>query len=141
MVAISKRAEAQRRSGLARKIGNWENPRNGMQIIIDGCHRPLPTLKHSPIELRGLLPDKTVDEHKYFDESIDWRTLIAVLPTEQQTVVMLRYGLAGHKEYALAELGRVFSVSSQRISQIEQKGIAEIKRRFLKKMPKNNTSV
>ena len=50
-----------------------------------------------------------------------------VLTTREREVLRLRYGLEDGQSRSLAELGEVFSVSRERIRQIEQGALAKIR--------------
>ncbi len=56
------------------------------------------------------------------------RTAMGSLSQREQDVLRLRFGLSDGQSHSLAELGRVFSVSRERIRQIEQMALDKIRR-------------
>jgi RNA polymerase primary sigma factor len=48
------------------------------------------------------------------------RKALAALPPRKENVIRLRFGLGEARDYTLAELGEKFSVSRERIRQIEE---------------------
>ena len=55
--------------------------------------------------------------------------LFSVLDARQKKVLIKRYGLDNGEEQTLAELGRAFSVTRERIRQIEASAIAEVRKK------------
>ncbi len=55
-------------------------------------------------------------------------TLLARLDAREATVIRMRYGIGGAGEHTLQEIGEKFSVTRERIRQIEAKALARIRR-------------
>jgi RNA polymerase primary sigma factor len=53
----------------------------------------------------------------------DVRKALAVLTPRQETVLRMRFGIEQKRDYTLEELGEKFSVTRERIRQIEQKSL------------------
>jgi len=51
------------------------------------------------------------------------RKALAVLTPRQETVLRMRFGIEEKRDYTLEELGEKFSVTRERIRQIEQKSL------------------
>jgi RNA polymerase primary sigma factor len=62
------------------------------------------------------------------------RKALATLPPRQETVLRYRFGIGEARDYTLEELGDRFSVTRERIRQIEQKAIRSL--RFQLRRPK-----
>lgn len=81
------------------------------------------------------LADFVEDKHapKPSEEAIeaDLRTkirkVLATLPPRKEKVVRLRFGMGEAREHTLAELGEKFSVSRERIRQIEEETLRELR--------------
>jgi RNA polymerase primary sigma factor len=55
------------------------------------------------------------------------RKALAALPPRKENVIRLRFGLGEARDYILAELGEKFSVSRERIRQIEEETLRELR--------------
>jgi RNA polymerase primary sigma factor len=64
----------------------------------------------------------------------DVRKALAVLTPRQETVLRMRFGIEQKRDYTLEELGEKFSVTRERIRQIEQKSL-QILRHPLRRKP------
>jgi RNA polymerase primary sigma factor len=64
----------------------------------------------------------------------DVRKALAVLTPRQETVLRMRFGIEQKRDYTLEELGEKFSVTRERIRQIEQKSL-QILRNPLRRKP------
>jgi RNA polymerase sigma factor (sigma-70 family) len=53
---------------------------------------------------------------------------LAPLDTREREVLRLRYGLAGDREYTLADVGRRLGLSRERVRQIETRAVAKLRR-------------
>jgi RNA polymerase primary sigma factor len=52
-----------------------------------------------------------------------------MLTSREQEILRLRFGIGGGGENTLAEVGRVFGVTRERIRQIEAKALEKLRRR------------
>jgi RNA polymerase primary sigma factor len=64
----------------------------------------------------------------------DVRKALSVLSPRQETVLRMRFGIEQKRDYTLEELGEKFSVTRERIRQIEQKSL-QILRNPVRKKP------
>jgi RNA polymerase primary sigma factor len=64
----------------------------------------------------------------------DVRKALAVLTPRQETVLRMRFGIEQKRDYTLEELGEKFSVTRERIRQIEQKSL-QILRNPMRRKP------
>ena len=64
----------------------------------------------------------------------DVRKALAVLTPRQETVLRMRFGIEQKRDYTLEELGEKFSVTRERIRQIEQKSL-QILRHPMRRKP------
>jgi RNA polymerase primary sigma factor len=53
--------------------------------------------------------------------------LIAILSPREQDIIRMRFGIGHTRSYTLEELGRRFSVSRERIRQIEHQALKKLK--------------
>jgi len=83
------------------------------------------------VEDRRIL--KPVDEAIQANLRTKVQKALATLPPRQEKVVRLRFGIAELREYTLEELGEKFSVTRERIRQIEATAIRKLRSRA----PKN----
>ena len=84
-----------------------------------------------------LLDEKTEDESAvnpeeeaiglYFKEQLADK-LEQILNPREYKIIKMRYGLEGHPEHTLEQVGKVFSVTRERIRQIESKALEKLKR-------------
>lgn len=52
---------------------------------------------------------------------------LAGLPPREQSILRMRFGIGGTEEHTLAEVGKVFGVTRERIRQIEAKALAKLR--------------
>ena len=57
----------------------------------------------------------------------DVQRVLGTLPRREREVLVLRYGLNGHEAMTLAEVGRAFGVTRERIRQIETSTLKKLK--------------
>jgi RNA polymerase primary sigma factor len=55
------------------------------------------------------------------------RRVVADLPSRQRQIIELRFGLDGREPRTLAEVGRVFNLTRERIRQIEQRSLKDLR--------------
>jgi RNA polymerase sigma factor (sigma-70 family) len=60
-----------------------------------------------------------------------------ILKPIERKILLLRYGIESNKSLTLNEIGKIFNLTRQRISQIELKTIAKLKKYY---QAKNNKS-
>jgi RNA polymerase sigma factor (sigma-70 family) len=53
---------------------------------------------------------------------------LLILSRREAEVIRLRYGLAGHAEHTLAEIGEKFGLSRERVRQIEETAMKKLRR-------------
>ena len=101
-----------------------------------------PVSLETPIwEEEGSLMDVVEDkwrpqpEEKSMEESLyrEVRKALAVLPPRQEVVLRRRFGIGGTRDYTLEELGEMFTVTRERIRQIEQKALRVLRSPKIKK--------
>ena len=61
-------------------------------------------------------------------ENESLRRIVAALPSRQREVIELRYGLDGREPRTLEEVGRSFNLTRERIRQIEQQSLKDLRR-------------
>jgi RNA polymerase primary sigma factor len=69
-------------------------------------------------------PDEAAQE---FHQNEILRRVVADLPSRQRQIIELRYGLDGREPRTLEEVGRVFNLTRERIRQIEQRSLKELR--------------
>jgi RNA polymerase primary sigma factor len=52
---------------------------------------------------------------------------LAVLPPRQEKVIRMRFGIGEAREHTLEELGERFSITRERIRQIEEKALRKLR--------------
>jgi RNA polymerase primary sigma factor len=52
---------------------------------------------------------------------------LAILPPRQEKVVRMRFGIGESREHTLEELGETFSITRERIRQIEEKALRRLR--------------
>ena len=88
------------------------------------------------LEKDGRLADLIADERA---ESPQERTIgakmaealehaIDVLTPKEQTVIRMRYGVGGHRDHTLAQIGRHLHVTRERVRQIEVAALAKLRK-------------
>jgi len=73
------------------------------------------------------LTPKPSDEAMQADLHAQIRKALAVLPPREEKVVRLRFGVGEDRDYTLEELGEKFSITRERIRQIEQKALRRLR--------------
>lgn len=76
------------------------------------------------IESSFATPEEQADSHQFLQ---DIKNLLSVLNSRQQDVLKLRYGLEDGKERTLAEIGSMFSLTRERIRQIESQALGKLR--------------
>lgn len=83
------------------------------------------------VTLVSLLKDERLQtpEEEYMNNSLSFqiRTMIKTLDTNEQIVIIKRYGLNGNKPMSLSEIGTAMGYSKERIRQLEQRAINHLK--------------
>ena len=98
-------------------------------IHINGKQYNLPPLKLESSKPSGLLVEnRTLDEHKYFEEKYDWPALLRNLSYRERQVIKLRYAIGKKLEFTYEEIGRIFKVTRSRIQQIEAKALNKLRK-------------
>lgn len=67
--------------------------------------------------------------HDYLEKIYDKKFLIKAvnfLPEIDRKVIMMHYGICGHKNHTFKQIGNIFSLSRQRIQQIETRAISKL---------------
>ncbi len=91
-------------------IGDEDDSRLMDFIEDDNSHSPLENLEHK--ELKGLIDN----------------ALTTALSNREELIVRMRFGIDKDKEHTLEEVGNEFSVTRERIRQIEVKALKKLKR-------------
>ena len=60
--------------------------------------------------------------------SADLKTVVNSLDAREAEIIRLRFGLDGRKEMTLAEVGRKFKVTRERIRQLQQLALKEMRK-------------
>jgi RNA polymerase primary sigma factor len=71
-------------------------------------------------------PDALMAERRLGEQT---RALLETLSPREREVLRLRYGLDGKSDRTLEEIGKVFSVTRERVRQIEQKALLKLRQR------------
>ncbi|MDY6782653.1 MAG: RNA polymerase sigma factor, RpoD/SigA family [Cyanobacteriota bacterium] len=82
-------------------------------------------------ELRDLLEDDGISPDRYItQESMrqDLYNLLAELTPQQRNVIFLRYGLEDGTELSLAKVGQRLNLSRERVRQLEQQALKQLKK-------------
>ena len=56
------------------------------------------------------------------------KSAIETLPDVDRRVLIMRFGMDGFSEHTLRQIGEAFSLTKQRIEQIEKKAISKLKK-------------
>lgn len=100
----------------------------------------LPVGDAGDAELGSLLEDLSLPETSADVIEQDFRAVIrkslSVLPPRQEMVVRMRFGIGQNEESTLDELGDLFSMTRERVRQIEQQALRNL--RFRKAAPEKN---
>ena len=89
--------------------------------------------------LRDFVEDRSVS--KPLEEAIgenlrrEVRKALATLPPRQETVLRFRFGIGESRDYTLEELGERFSLTRERIRQLEQKAVRALRFRTRRVKP------
>jgi RNA polymerase sigma factor (sigma-70 family) len=91
----------------------------------------LPVGEEGEAELGSLLEDLSLPETASDVIEQDFRAVIrkglAVLPPRQEMVLRMRFGIEHREECTLDELGELFSITRERIRQIEQQALRNLR--------------
>jgi RNA polymerase primary sigma factor len=71
----------------------------------------------------------------------DVRKALAILTPRQEQVLRMRFGIENKRDYTLEELGEMFSVTRERIRQIEQKSLQILRNPNRRKPPAPSTTI
>ena len=74
----------------------------------------------------GMTPDEALTQRRMLEQTHD---LLEGLTPREREVLRLRYGLDGETDHTLEEIGRSFSLSRERIRQIESKALEKLRSR------------
>jgi RNA polymerase primary sigma factor len=116
---------------LAQKSGV---PIKKVRLILDSARKPLSL--ETPIghdsELGDFLEDKTAapatDSLITHDLSEQVQRALGTLSPKEKEILRLRFGIGEESEHTLEEVGRYFSVTRERIRQIEAKALRKLRR-------------
>ena len=70
---------------------------------------------------------KPAEEAIQADLRAQIRKVLAILPPRQEKVIRLRFGVGESRDYTLKELGEKFSISRERVRQIEEKALRKLR--------------
>lgn len=88
--------------------------------------------EHQDTELQDLLPDDApLPEEVLLQDSIKQSVLDSLdcLTSQQKEVMILRYGLLDNKELSLAQVGQRLDVSRERVRQLQNAALSQLRRR------------
>jgi len=74
----------------------------------------------------GVTPDEALAQRRMLEQT---RDLLEALTPREREVLRLRYGLDGETDHTLEEIGKSFSLSRERIRQIESKALEKLRTR------------
>jgi RNA polymerase primary sigma factor len=101
------------------------------QTAMDTLSLSTPLGEDGDAELHDFLEDELCD--KPLDEAVrsrsadELREILSTLSTREQRILELRFGLADGRERTLEQVGKEFSLTRERIRQIEAKAIAKLR--------------
>lgn len=102
-----------------------------MRIVVEPVSLATPIGDDGDSCLGDFVEDKHIPKPSEGAIEADLRTKIrgalATLPPRQEKVIRFRFGVGEARDYTLAELGEKFSVSRERIRQIEEKTLRELR--------------
>ncbi len=78
-----------------------------------------------------VVDEKAIDpEESMIDQDTNHRLkqLLTLLTSEEQNILLLRFGFEGGKEYTLEEVGEVLHITRERVRQIEAKALRKLSR-------------
>ena len=97
------------------------------QVSLDALLDP----GESELRLADAVPDGRADEiWSQIDSAVAASALLAVLPERERLVLTLRYGLDGHDERTLDEIGARLGITRERVRQIQERALAALRRAF-----------
>ena len=70
---------------------------------------------------------KPLDEAMHLNLQREMQKALAVLPPRQEKVIRMRFGIGEVREHTLEELGERFSITRERIRQIEEKALRKLR--------------
>ena len=70
---------------------------------------------------------KPLDEAMHLNLQREMQKALAVLPPRQEKVIRMRFGIGELREHTLEELGERFSITRERIRQIEEKALRKLR--------------
>jgi RNA polymerase primary sigma factor len=116
---------------IAKEVGL---PREEVEVILRSAQTPVslqaPVGHEDECELGHLLADKDVplpeDAVERVSRTAALEDCLDTLDDRQRTVLELRYGLDGGRPRTLDEIGLVFSVTRERVRQIEKQSLAKL---------------
>jgi RNA polymerase primary sigma factor len=116
---------------IAKEVGL---PREEVEVILRSAQTPVslqaPVGHEDECELGHLLADKDVplpeDAAERVSRTAALEDCLDTLDDRQRTVLELRYGLDGGRPRTLDEIGLVFSVTRERVRQIEKQSLAKL---------------
>ena len=91
------------------------------------------------LALSAVLPDDSAASpeadvvERNMMQAIRWA--LPRLNERQRLILRLRYGLGNHREHTFAEIGDAIGVSPQRVRQLEQQALAQLRRRSRMRQP------
>ena len=83
-------------------------------------------------ELSDLLEDDSISPDSYLTQELmrqDLQDLLSELTPQQQEVLTLRFGLKDGKELSLAKIGKRMNLSRERVRQLENQALTQLRRR------------
>jgi len=123
------------RLGLVKAIENFDTSR-GINFfkfaswhILSRVNNHLKWVKRCSRKVQNSALDEVLTPQEYFEKQEEKKVLlkaIDALPEIDREVVMMRYGMGGHKNHTLKQVGDVFSLTKQRIQQIECRAIQKL---------------
>jgi len=103
-----------------------------LRISQDLTSLDAPVNDEDEAKLGDLIPDASVpapeDEISEQDLKHTVNEVLGELDEREQEIVRMRFGLGGHQESTLEEVGRAFNVTRERIRQIEAKTLSKLRK-------------
>jgi len=69
------------------------------------------------------------------------KKVLATLPPREEMVLRFRFGIGEVRDYTLEELGGRFSITRERIRQIEQKALRKLRTPILKRKTEDTSGI